>query len=465
MTVGRVGFPSRRAVERTRLPALRLAPSSRRAQKFARFLLLLLAATVAAIAFVPWQQTSRGSGRVVAFVPQERQQTITSPVKGVVANVADGIVEGSRVRQGELILEIQPQAANLVEQLRAQLQDMEAKLATAQVKAEAYGQNVVDLTAARDFAVQAADELVKAAQAKLQAKQEAIPGYEAKELQTRLNYERQLSLFEKGIKSQLEVEKQKKDWDVAIAELEAAQREATAAERELASKEQELEQKRREAQTKVDYARAMEQDALGQAATVQKEMRDVEIKLAEMRRLVIEAPRDGTIFRMPVFERGQAIKEGDALFTLIPDAAEEAVELWISGNDAPLVRPGDHVRLQFEGWPAIQFAGWPSVAVGTFGGEVAMIDAADNGQGRFRVLVKPTAEDPWPSENYLRQGVRANGWVMLRQVTLGYEIWRQLNGFPAAASDSVPSGDGKTNAGDLGGKVEKDDKSKVKLPK
>jgi hypothetical protein len=31
---------------------------------------------------------------------------------------------------------------------------------------------------------------------------------------------------------------------------------------------------------------------------------------------------------------------------------------------------------------------------------------------------------------YLRQGVRANGWVMLKTVPLGYEVWRQLNGFP-----------------------------------
>jgi multidrug resistance efflux pump len=460
MTVHRVGFPLRRAAERGQLPALRLAPSSRRAQQLARFLLLLLVAAMIALAFVPWQQTSRGSGRVAAFVPQERQQTITSPVKGVVAHVAEGVLEGSNVRQGQVILEIQPQAANLAEQLQGQLRDMQAKLATARVKAEAYGQNVVDLTAARDYAVQAAKELVKAAQAKLQAKQEAVPGYQAKELQARLNYDRQQGLFAKGIKSQLEAEKQKKEWDVAAAELDAARREATAAERELASKQQELEQKRREAQTKVDYARALEQDALGQAASVQKEMRDVEIKLAEMRRMVIEAPRDGTIFRMPVFERGQAIKEGDALFTLVPDAAEQAVELWISGNDAPLVRPGDHVRLQFEGWPAIQFAGWPSVAVGTFGGEVASIDAADNGQGRFRVLVKPTADHPWPSENFLRQGVRANGWVMLRQVTLGYEIWRQLNGFPVSSADAPPGG-----KGEAGNVQDNDDKSKIKLPK
>ena len=137
------------------------------------------------------------------------------------------------------------------------------------------------------------------------------------------------------------------------------------------------------------------------------------------------------IVRLPVYERGQTVKEGDALFTIVPDSSEHAVELWISGNDTPLVTPGDHVRLQFEGWPALQFAGWPSVAVGTFGGQVVAVDATDDGTGKFRLQVRPDPDDvPWPSERFLRQGVRANGWVMLSQVPLWYEVWRQLNGFP-----------------------------------
>ncbi|MEM9588586.1 MAG: toxin secretion protein, partial [Planctomycetota bacterium] len=108
-------------------------------------------------------------------------------------------------------------------------------------------------------------------------------------------------------------------------------------------------------------------------------------------------------------------------------------------NDAPLVDPGRHVRLQFEGWPAVQFAGWPSVAVGTFGGEVISVDATDDGNGRFRILVKPTEEEKWPADKYLRQGVRTNGWVLLEQVPLWYEVWRNMNGFP----QSVRSEDDK----------------------
>jgi len=97
----------------------------------------------------------------------------------------------------------------------------------------------------------------------------------------------------------------------------------------------------------------------------------------------------------------------------------------------PLLHVEDPVRLQFEGWPAIQFVGWPSVAVGTFGGRLILLDATDDGTGKFRILVAPDPKDEaWPPRQYLRQGVRTNAWVLLRQVPLWFELWRQFNGFP-----------------------------------
>ena len=55
---------------------------------------------------------------------------------------------------------------------------------------------------------------------------------------------------------------------------------------------------------------------------------------------------------------------------------------------------------------------------------------------------EPDAEDePWPDVRFLRQGVRSKGWVLLNRVSLGYEIWRQLNGFPPVISASEPKSD------------------------
>jgi multidrug resistance efflux pump len=358
LTIAAIGYDDERENSRmtsrvssdaTTLPALKLVQSSLVARRMARALGVLIVVSIVAMAFLPWQQSARGTGKVVAYVPQERQQTVTSPTKGVVERLADGLVEGARVKRGDFIVEIQPTAANLADQLNAQMRDLQTKLVTAEVKIQVYEQNIQDFAAARDFAVKAAQEMVEGAQAKRQAKQDVIPGYEAKEWQTRVNYERQRGLFEKGIKPEREVEIFQTQWDVAKAELDAARREVSAAENEVEAKKYELEQKRREAQTKVEYARAMREDAAGQAASTQKEKRELEIKLGELDRLTIEAPRDGTIFRLPIYERGQAVKEGDELFTLVPDSTDHAVELWVSGNDTPLVRPGDHVPAAIRG--------------------------------------------------------------------------------------------------------------------
>lgn len=421
------------ASARNRKSAIHLVQSSRFARRLAKLLLLGLAASIVAMIFLPWQQTSRGTGQVVAFAPQERQQTVKSPTKGIVAKIADGLVEGSVVKKGDFLLEVQPFAANMATQLNGQLNELKTKVETARVKAEAYEQNVKGFTEARDFALSAANELILAAKAKLKSKERQVTAYQAKELQARLNYERQKGLFEQGLKPAKEIEKLKKEWDVTQADFESVKQDVVALENELKAKQEELEEKRRIAATKIDYARALQQDALGSAATSRKEIGDVKMKLEEMRRLTITAPRDGTVFRLNVNERGDSVKQGDSLLSIIPEASQKAVELYINGNDIGLVKLDQEVRLQFEGWPAVQVAGWPSLAVGTFTGRVSTVDAADNGKGEFRLLVTPDeTEDPWPIESsrFLRQGVRTNGWVVLGRVSLGYEVWRQMNGFP-----------------------------------
>ena len=60
-----------------------------------------------------------------------------------------------------------------------------------------------------------------------------------------------------------------------------------------------------------------------------------------------------------------------------------------------------------------------------------MIDRIDNAKGEYRLLITPKiakGEQPWPKQ--LRMGSGVAGWVMLNDVPVWYEIWRQLNAFP-----------------------------------
>lgn len=142
------------------------------------------------------------------------------------------------------------------------------------------------------------------------------------------------------------------------------------------------------------------------------------------------APKDGRIVRTYAGASATFVKPGELLADFMPDDATLAVELYVRGVDMPLIEPGQNVRLQFEGWPIVQFSGWPSQAVGTFGGVVSVVDSAVSPDGSLRVLITEPKDEPWPDRKYLAFGARAQGWVMLSTVPLGYEIWRQLNSFP-----------------------------------
>jgi len=245
------------------------------------------------------------------------------------------------------------------------------------------------------------------------------------------------------------VESQRNKVLKAESAVEEAYRSLMAKESDIESKKQEIYIKNRSAEQKV-------LEEIQKVRTIEKELQELITKRDELNRLEVRAPRTGYIQQWNGLEGSDTVKEGDQLFVIVPDTDQLAVEMSVSGNDMPLVHEGDRVRLQFEGWPAVQFVGWPSVAVGTFGGKVNRVFPTDDGKGFFRVVVTPDkhfdGEKDWPDDRYLRQGVRANGWVLLRQVPLGYEIWRQLNGFPPVVAEKEPS------AGKSGG-------TKVKLPK
>ena len=162
------------------------------------------------------------------------------------------------------------------------------------------------------------------------------------------------------------------------------------------------------------------------------ELSRVDVNISRQSVQIVRAPRNGVIQRVNAGDAATFVSAGQAIATFVPDDVDRAVELFIDGRDIALVREGAPVRLQFEGWPVVQVSGWPSIAVGTFNGVVVAIDPSAQTNGRFRVLVAEdeTAETSWPDPGFVRFGSGARGWVLLETVSVGFEIWRQLNNFP-----------------------------------
>ncbi|MEM9057032.1 MAG: HlyD family efflux transporter periplasmic adaptor subunit [Pseudomonadota bacterium] len=287
---------------------------------------------------VPWVQTTSGAGRITALNPNDRQQEINALVSGRIDQWY--VQDGMHVKVGDPIVKIIDNDPQLLDRLRAE---------RAQV------------------------------QAKLQAAEQAQRTAEIDERRTR-------ELYEQGLESKRTAE---------------------------------------QAQIRVDTLRS----SVAEAAA---ELSRVDINISRLSVQTVRAPRDGVILSVNAGDAATFMSAGSPVATFVPDNVERAIEAYVDGRDVALVTPGRRARIQFEGWPAVQFSGWPSVAVGTFGARVVAVDASAQTSGLFRVLLVEDKDDlhPWPSENFVRFGSKVHAWILLDEVTVGYEIWRQLNNFP-----------------------------------
>ncbi len=408
--------------------AVMLVRSPRALRTAARLMAFVGITVTASLAFVPWQQSIDGAGRVVAFAPIERQQEIDAPIEGRVTRWY--VREGSKVKKGELLLELTDNDPDILKRLEEERTALVSRKDAAVARATSIQSRQKALISSRAAGIRAADSRMAMAAERTRAARQAIEAAKAAMDTARLNVERQTQLLTQGLTSQrtlelaqLESVKSTTEYERSQAALQAAMGEELALSADRSRVEHDL-------TAAIDDARAAEAGALAEEAMAAAELARLDVRLARQSTMQIEAPMEGTVLRVLSGLGNAFVKAGDPLLILVPDTSDRAVELWVSGNDMPLISIGRDVRLQFEGWPAVQFSGWPSVAVGTFGGVVALIDAADDGAGRFRILVRPPEDEAWPSDAYLRQGVRVNGWVLLDRVKMGYELWRRFNGFP-----------------------------------
>lgn len=429
-------------------------PSARR---LARLLLVTFLLLPIALLFVPWQQTVKARGQVVAYAPTERKQVVTALVGGQVKKWY--VVEGSKVKVGDAIVDIEDNDPELSARLDAQRKFLLSRRSAAQEE-----------VAEQTKAVEAQEKAMTAAVGAAKANRAAaallvdVAKQTGKNNEFALTFEkRRFEMYDRlfkdkqfgGLESELNRDEAKMRSDRAATDVKRAEAEVKRADAALLSSDSLVFQAEANGLSSVATTRRDLRRAEQNWFTVERELQEIENRIERFKARFVKAPCDGVVFRISANAGagGQFVKEGDELAVIVPDTTDRVVELLIDGVDAPLIAAhmeqtgrGPHVRLQFEGWPGVQFAGWPSVATGTFGGRVRQIDPTDDGNGRFRILVEPEEMfdgDRWPEGLYLRQGNQAVGWVFLNRVTLGYELWRQFNGFPPVVAPKAPDKDKK----------------------
>jgi membrane fusion protein, adhesin transport system len=413
----------------SRFSALSVARTPRLISTLARACLWLFLLTPPALMLTPWQQTINGAGRVVAFAPLERQQTVEAPVSGRIMQWHAR--EGAKIKAGDVLMEIADVDPGQLERLGRQTDAAAAKLAAKEEELRAYRLQIDNLITTRDLQAATAQYRLDVARQRVLSAGEAIASARATLDAATIQTGRLQRLLGDGLVSKRDFEVAQRDGIVARRNLNSGQAALNGALAEQRAAEAEIGRIRADAQARIDSATASANKTQSELEDSRSSLLKSEIDLSRQQSQVVKAPRDGTILRLVANPQSNIVKQGDPLLVLVPDTDIKAVELWVNGIDAVLITPGRHARLQFEGWPAMQFEGWSELAVGTFGGTVAFVDATDDGKGKFRVLIVPDkADQPWPSPRFLRQGVRVQGWVLLNRVTMGYELWRKLNAFP-----------------------------------
>lgn len=386
--------------------------------------------------FLPWTQNIRAKGNVTTLKPDQRPQTIHSVIAG---RVEDWYVqEGDLVEKGDTILFISeikdayfdPQ---LLSRTQSQVKAKELSVLSYMEKVKSLDNRIDALAQTGKLKLEQTQN--KLMQAKLKVESDSLE-LEAAILNFDISekrFARQEQLYEQGLKSLTDLESRKMELQKTKTALISKKNDL------LASRNQVL-----NAYVEITSIQAQYKDDISKAEsekfTAMSNMYDAETVVTKLQNqymnysvrtgmYYITAPQKGYVTHALTVGIGETIKEGDEIVSIMPADYDLAIAMFVKPIDLPLISKGQTVRIQFDGWPAIVFSGWPNTSYGTYGGVVFAIDNFISDNGMYRVLVQPDPNDNlWPDA--IRVGAGTKNMLLLKDVPIWYELWRQINGFP-----------------------------------
>ena len=387
--------------------------------------------------FLPWTQNFRSNGLVTTLYQDQRPQQVNTIIGGQLTKWY--VKEGDFVRAGDTLIqlaEVKPDYLDpaLLERTAEQLEGKAQSVEFYKQKAGTAEQQLQALEKGIGLKLEQLKNKLTQLELKVQADSaETVAATNDLNI-ARVQFERQRVLYDSGVVSLTQLEQRNQAYQAAFAK-------KIGAENKLANTKQEL------IITKLEI-RAQVQDNIEKKAKTEGErlqsltaIANGQAEVAKLKNLYasysirngmyyILAPQNGQVIKAKKAGLGEYVKEGEMIVEIVPEKISYAVEMFVRPLDAPLINPGQKVRLLFDGFPAIVFSGWPNASYGTFGGIVTAVEKNINGVGKFRVLVKEDPNDkPWPPQ--LQVGAGGQGIALLKDVPIWYELWRNFNGFPA----------------------------------
>lgn len=397
---------------------------------------LVVAFGICVFLFFPWTQNIQAKGYLTSLTPSQRPQAIQSVISGKLDKWY--VREGSFVKQGDTIVYITEVKSeyfdpNLVARTAEQVEAKSQSVNSYQEKVKSLETQFRALEQSRSLKLQQTRN--KIMQERLKLTNDSIDlGIIEQNLRVAENqYERNKQLYEKGLKSLTDLESKKIKLQETQAKYTVMQNKIINENNELLNLQLSLSAVQSDYADKLAKSESDKFSALSNqlnATATASKLKNTLSNYSERKQFYyITAPQDGYVTKIVKKGLGGIIKEGTDIVTIMPAKYDLAVELYIKPQDLPLMRIGNNVSLQFDGWPALVFNGWPNTSVGMFTGDVVAIDQYISDNGKYRIIVAPTEQEKdWPIQ--LRLGSGAKAFILLNNVPIWYEVWRHMNGFP-----------------------------------
>ena len=406
-------------------------------KRLSLFLFLSFCLGVIIAMFLPWTQNIQAKGYVTTLLPEQRPQAIQSVISGRLENWF--VREGDFVQEGDTIVHISEVKSeyfdpDLIARTNEQVNAKSQSITSYDAKVKALENQYKALEQSLILKMEQTRNKIIQGRNKINTDSIDLVAYKLNLEIAENQMERTKQLFDKGLKSLSEFQEKELKLQQTKAKVTVQENKLLNQKNMLANAIIELGAIENDYADKLSKSQSDQQSALSAKLETMAATSKLQNQLSNYNQrqqfYFITAPQSGYITKAVKKGIGEIVKEGTDIVTIMPDVYDLAVEMYLPPQDLPLIRPGDEVRLRFDGWPAIVISGWPEASTGIFSGNIVAIDRFISENGYYRILISPNGEEKkWPK--ILRVGTGTNAFILLSDVPIWYEIWRQLNGFPA----------------------------------
>lgn len=387
--------------------------------------------------FLPWTQNIKSAGNITTLKQENRPQKVNSPIPGKISKWL--VKEGDFVKKGDTILiltEIKEDYLDpqLIARTKSQLDAKNESILFYQGKINTTNMQIGNLNKSKRLKIVQLSNKLKQLNNKLASEKAELIANENEVKLLKNQYERQLKMYEEGLVSQTQFQQRNIQFQNATAKKINTENKISQTQQDLVNIQIEQNGIEQEYAEKVNKAEGDKFQNLSYIATTQGELAKLQNQVSNYTirngMYVITASQDGQIVQANKSGIGEILKEGETISIIVPTRVDYAVEIFVKPMDLPLVNKDQAVRFTFDGFPAIVFSGWPEGSYGTFAGKVVSIESTISDNGYYRVLVaEDSSRIKWPQQ--LRIGTGAQGILLINDVPIWYELWRNINGFPA----------------------------------